>query len=59
MNGGDIFKLSRILGHSSVAITEKIYAHLRPDAHAADDSRVSFSVPEVRADKVPAFPSGT
>jgi integrase len=44
-NGGDIFKLSRILGHSSVAVTEKTYAHLKPDAHAAGYGRVTFLVP--------------
>lgn len=27
--GGDIYLLSKVLGHSSVAITEKVYAHLR------------------------------
>jgi integrase len=26
--GGDIYVLSKILGHSSVAVTEKVYAHL-------------------------------
>jgi hypothetical protein len=26
--GGDIYKLSKILGHSSVAVTEAHYAHL-------------------------------
>jgi integrase/recombinase XerD len=31
-SGGDIFKLSKILGHSSVAITQQVYAHLHPDA---------------------------
>ena len=25
--GGDIYKLSKILGHSSVAVTEQHYAH--------------------------------
>ena len=29
--GGDIYKLSRILGHSSVAVTEAHYAHLLKD----------------------------
>ena len=29
-SGGDIFKLSKILGHSSVAITQKVYAHFIP-----------------------------
>ena len=45
-SGGDIFKLSKILGHSSVAITQKVYAHLHPDAFAEDYSRVSFAMPE-------------
>lgn len=26
--GGDLYKLSKLLGHSSIAITEKVYAHL-------------------------------
>lgn len=30
-NGGDIFTLSKILGHSSVVMTEKRYAHLSPN----------------------------
>jgi len=45
-SGGDIFKLSKILGHSSVAITQQVYAHLHPDAFAEDYSRVAFSMPE-------------
>ncbi len=45
IDGGDIFKLSKILGHSSVAITEKTYAHLKPDAFEADYGRVSFKMP--------------
>ena len=45
-SGGDIFKLSKILGHSSVAITQQVYAHLHPDAYAEDYSRVSFAMPE-------------
>jgi site-specific recombinase XerC len=44
-SGGDIFKLSKILGHSSVAITQEVYAHLHPDAYAEDYSRVAFSMP--------------
>lgn len=44
-DGGDIFKLSRILGHSSVAITEKTYAHLMPTAFEADYGRVRFRMP--------------
>jgi len=45
MSGGCIFKLSKVLGHSSVKITEKIYAHLAPDAFDGDLDRVSFVVP--------------
>jgi len=45
-SGGDIFKLSKILGHSSVAITQQVYAHLHPSAFAEDYSRVSFAMPE-------------
>lgn len=45
-NGGDIFRLSKILGHHSVVITERTYAHLAPDVWAQDYGRVSFVVPE-------------
>lgn len=45
LDGGDIFKLSRILGHSSVTITERTYAHLRPDAYQEDYGRVRFEMP--------------
>lgn len=45
IDGGDIFKLSRILGHNSVAITERCYAHLKPDAFAEDYGRVRFRMP--------------
>lgn len=44
-DGGDIFKLSKILGHHSVAMTEKIYAHLMPTAFEADYGRVRFRMP--------------
>ena len=45
IEGGDIFKLSKILGHSSVTITEKTYAHLKPTAYEADYGRVAFRMP--------------
>ncbi len=35
MNGGNIYRLSKILGHSSVTVTER-YAHLAPDAFEQD-----------------------
>lgn len=49
LDRGDIFKLSKILGHSTVTITEKTYAHLRPDAFEEDYGRVRFRMPEVWA----------
>lgn len=36
MDGGSIEKLSKVLGHSSVLVTER-YAHLRPDAFGGED----------------------
>jgi hypothetical protein len=30
----------------SVAITQRVYAHLHPDAFAEDDSHVSFAMPD-------------
>jgi integrase len=48
-DGGDIFKLSKLLGHSSVTITEKIYAHLAPDAYENDYARLAFQMPAAPA----------
>ena len=45
VDGGDIFKLSRILGHSSVVITERTYAHLKRSAFEEDYGRVRFVMP--------------
>jgi integrase/recombinase XerD len=45
LDGGDIFRLSKILGHSSVATTEKVYAHMKPDAWSQDYGRVAFRIP--------------
>lgn len=44
MDGGDIFKLSRILGHSNVKMTLR-YAHLAPSAFEVDYGRLAFKVP--------------
>lgn len=40
-----IFKLSKILGHATVTITERTYAHLKPDVYEADYGRVAFRMP--------------
>lgn len=45
MDGGCIFRLSKILGHSNVKITQDVYAHLAPQAWEQDYGRVSFHVP--------------
>jgi len=45
LNGGDIFRLSKVLGHSSVLITQRTYAHLAPEAWAQDYHRVAFRLP--------------
>jgi hypothetical protein len=34
--GGRIFRLSRYLGHSSVKITERVYAHMIPEDFEQD-----------------------
>lgn len=45
MSGGDIFRLSKVLGHSDVKITQKTYAHLAPEAWQQDYHRLAFRVP--------------
>ena len=47
--GGDIYKLSRILGHSGVAVTEAHYAHLLKEDLVAASQQV----------KIPVAPRGT
>lgn len=39
MNGGDIYRLQKILGHASITMTER-YSHLAPDAYAGDLGRL-------------------
>lgn len=42
--GGDIYKLSKILGHSSVAVTEAHYAHLLKEDLVAASHQVKIPV---------------
>jgi len=42
--GGDLFKLNKILGHSSMKMTMR-YAHLAPDAFDADYGRIAIDLP--------------
>ena len=52
-NGGDIYTRSRILGHASVAVTEKHYAHLlKEDFRAkADAVDLGLGLPAPRTRK--------
>jgi integrase len=57
--GGDIYVLSKILGHSSVKITEQVYAHLAAEdlASRSKGIRLGLGVAEsVAAGKILEFP---
>jgi len=45
LKGGDIYRLQRILGHASIAMTQR-YAHLAPAAFDQDHGRFGNFVPE-------------
>lgn len=51
MNGGDLYKLQKILGHSSITVTER-YAHLSPQAYVNDYSRLGQCLPVTGGDVV-------
>ncbi len=48
-DGGDIFRLSKILGHADVKLTARLYADYAPEAFDQDYHRVAFVVPTERA----------
>jgi len=54
--GGDIYKLSRILGHSSVAVTEAHYAHLLKEDLVAASQQVKIPVAPRTAGNVVRMP---
>jgi len=43
MGGGDIYVLSKILGHSSIEVTQRNYAHLHPSFLREESQIISFS----------------
>ena len=51
MSGGDIYALSKILGHSSVDITQQTYAHLHPNFMEKQINIVNFS-PDLALDNL-------
>lgn len=50
--GGDIYKLSKILGHASVAVTEGHYAHLLKEDLVAASQQVKIPVAPRPGDNV-------
>jgi integrase len=50
--GGDIYKLSKILGHSSVAVTEAHYAHLLKEDLIAASRQVKLPIGKRTTDNV-------
>ena len=55
--GGDIYKLSKILGHSSVAVTEGHYAHLLKDDLVAASRQIKLPIAKRIGNNVVAMPS--
>jgi len=45
MSGGDVFRVSKLMGHADVKITQKTYAHLAPEAWHQDYHRLACHVP--------------
>jgi len=49
MSGGDIFRLSKLMGHADVKVTQRTYAHLAPEAWHQDYQRLAFHMPSAPA----------
>ena len=49
MNGVDIAVVSRTLGHKSISVTERVYAHLLPEKIS---SATTLAVESMRTGKV-------
>jgi integrase len=49
IGGGDIFRLSKMLGHRDVKVTQKTYAHWAPEAWTQDYHRLAFHTPSESA----------
>ena len=58
MNGGDVFKLQKILGHQSIETTMR-YAHLAPEAFATDHGRLWNLVAVPAGNVIPLRSAGT
>src|SRR5437773_10727653 len=50
--GGDIYKLSKILGHSSVAVTEAHYAHLLKEDLVPASQQIKLPIARRSVDNV-------
>jgi len=55
--GGDIYKLSKVLGHASVAVTEEHYAHLLKEDLIAASRQVKLPTAQRTGNKVVAIGS--
>jgi integrase len=51
-SGGDIFRLSKVLGHATVKTTEKFYARFSTENDAQHYHRCSFAMPDETRDNV-------
>lgn len=53
LDGGDLHRLSRILGHSTVVTTERAYLRFKPAGFDLDYGRVAFRMPSADAKVIP------